>query len=79
MERLAWFDPPSNPGSTLLMHRQPDDLVMDAQPNFGTDLHLGRPHEAVECVRDAAIGRVLERHQAELLDVAARQYGTSFH
>lgn len=25
-ERLAWFDPPSNPGRTLLMHRQPDDL-----------------------------------------------------
>ena len=23
VERLAWFDPPSNPGSTLLMHRQP--------------------------------------------------------
>jgi 3-(3-hydroxy-phenyl)propionate hydroxylase len=26
VERLAWFDPPSNPGSTLLMHRQPDDV-----------------------------------------------------
>jgi len=25
-ERLAWFDPPSNPGSTLLMHRQPDNV-----------------------------------------------------
>lgn len=25
-ERLAWFDPPSNPGSTVLMHRQPDDV-----------------------------------------------------
>ncbi|HYG42918.1 MAG TPA: FAD-dependent oxidoreductase [Bordetella sp.] len=25
-ERLAWFDPPSNPGSTLLMHRQPDKV-----------------------------------------------------
>lgn len=24
VERLAWFDPPSNPGSTILMHRQPD-------------------------------------------------------
>ena len=24
--RYAWFDPPSNPGSTLLMHRQPDDI-----------------------------------------------------
>ena len=26
MERLAWFDPPSNPGSTILMHRQPGDV-----------------------------------------------------
>ena len=25
-ERLAWFDPPSNPGSTVLMHRQPGDV-----------------------------------------------------
>ncbi|RYZ13356.1 MAG: FAD-dependent oxidoreductase [Comamonadaceae bacterium] len=25
-ERLAWFDPPSNPGSTLLMHRQPGNV-----------------------------------------------------
>lgn len=25
-ERLAWFDPPSNAGSTILMHRQPDDV-----------------------------------------------------
>jgi 3-(3-hydroxy-phenyl)propionate hydroxylase len=26
VERLAWFDPPSNPGSTILMHRQPDNI-----------------------------------------------------
>lgn len=26
VERLAWFDPPSNPGSTILMHRQPDNV-----------------------------------------------------
>lgn len=25
-ERRAWFDPPTNPGSTVLMHRQPDDI-----------------------------------------------------
>jgi 3-(3-hydroxy-phenyl)propionate hydroxylase len=25
-ERRAWFDPPSNPRSTVLMHRQPDDI-----------------------------------------------------
>lgn len=26
VERLAWFDPPSNPGSTILMHKQPGDV-----------------------------------------------------
>jgi 3-(3-hydroxy-phenyl)propionate hydroxylase len=26
VERLAWFDPPSNPNSTILMHRQPDNV-----------------------------------------------------
>jgi 3-(3-hydroxy-phenyl)propionate hydroxylase len=26
VERLAWFDPPSNPGSTILMHRQPGNI-----------------------------------------------------
>lgn len=25
-ERRAWFDPPSNPGNTVLMHKQPDDV-----------------------------------------------------
>src|SRR4051812_14163616 len=25
-ERRAWFDPPSNPGSTVLMHRQPEGI-----------------------------------------------------
>ncbi|PWU55496.1 aromatic ring hydroxylase [Micromonospora globispora] len=25
-ERMVWFDPPSNPGSTVIMHRQPDDI-----------------------------------------------------
>ncbi len=38
VERLAWFDPPSNPGSTLLMHRQPDDVWrIDYQLRDGED------------------------------------------
>lgn len=38
VERLAWFDPPSNPGSTLLMHRQPDDVWrIDYQLREGED------------------------------------------
>lgn len=44
VERLAWFDPPSNPGSTLLMHRQPDDVWrIDYQIRDGED-----PVEAVK-------------------------------
>ncbi len=26
VERRVWFDPPSNPGSTVIMHRQPADI-----------------------------------------------------
>src|SRR3954468_21368084 len=38
VERLAWFDPPSNPGSTLLMHRQPDNVWrIDYQLRDGED------------------------------------------
>jgi 3-(3-hydroxy-phenyl)propionate hydroxylase len=44
VERLAWFDPPSNPGSTLLMHRQPGDVWrIDYQIRDGED-----PAEAVK-------------------------------
>ena len=25
-ERMVWFDPPSNPGSTVIMHKQPKDI-----------------------------------------------------
>ncbi|RZK83499.1 MAG: FAD-dependent oxidoreductase, partial [Rhodococcus sp. (in: high G+C Gram-positive bacteria)] len=25
-ERMVWFDPPSNPGSTIIMHQQPRDI-----------------------------------------------------
>ncbi|MFD4840435.1 FAD-dependent oxidoreductase [Achromobacter sp. NPDC058515] len=44
VERLAWFDPPSNPGSTLLMHRQPGNVWrVDYQIRDGED-----PEEAVK-------------------------------
>lgn len=43
-ERLAWFDPPSNPGSTILMHKQPDNVWrVDYQLRDGED-----PDEAVK-------------------------------
>ena len=37
-ERRAWFDPPWNPGSTVLMHRQVDDIWrIDYQLRAGED------------------------------------------
>jgi 3-(3-hydroxy-phenyl)propionate hydroxylase len=43
-ERRAWFDPPSNPGSTLLMHKQPLDIWrLDYQLRDAED-----PEEAVK-------------------------------
>jgi 3-(3-hydroxy-phenyl)propionate hydroxylase len=37
-ERRAWFDPPWNPGSTVLMHRQVDDIWrIDYQLRVGED------------------------------------------
>lgn len=44
VERLAWFDPPSNPGSTLLMHRQPDDV-------WRIDYQLGEGEDAEQALR----------------------------
>jgi 3-(3-hydroxy-phenyl)propionate hydroxylase len=42
-ERLAYFDPPCNPGSTVLVHRQPDDVWrIDYQLREGED-----PDEAI--------------------------------
>ncbi|MBB3258553.1 3-(3-hydroxy-phenyl)propionate hydroxylase [Paraburkholderia bannensis] len=37
-ERLAWFDPASNPGSTVLVHKQPDNVWrIDYQLRDGED------------------------------------------
>jgi 3-(3-hydroxy-phenyl)propionate hydroxylase len=48
VERLAWFDPPSNPGSTLLMHRQPDDVWrIDYQLRDGEDAAEALRHENI--------------------------------
>jgi len=53
VERLAWFDPPSNPGSTLLMHRQPDDVWrIDYQIRPGEDpLEAVRPENVLPRVQ----------------------------
>jgi 3-(3-hydroxy-phenyl)propionate hydroxylase len=56
VERLAWFDPPSNPGSTLLMHRQPDDV-------WRIDYQIRDDEDPAEAVKPE---NVLPRVQAHL-------------
>ncbi|OQW56583.1 MAG: hypothetical protein A4S14_10060 [Proteobacteria bacterium SG_bin9] len=54
-ERLAWFDPPSNPGRTMLMHRQPDNVWrLDYQ------LHPGEDGEAM--IKPENVLPVVEAH-----------------
>ena len=43
-ERRAWFDPPSNPGSTILMHKQPDNI-------WRLDYQLREDEDADEAIR----------------------------
>lgn len=55
VERMAWFDPPSNPGRTMLMHRQPDNVWrLDYQ------LHPGEDAEAM--IRPENVIPVVEAH-----------------
>jgi 3-(3-hydroxy-phenyl)propionate hydroxylase len=47
-ERRAWFDPPWNPGSTVLMHRQVDDIWrIDYQLRVGEDTETALQPENV--------------------------------
>ena len=55
-ERLAWFDPPSNPGSTILMHRQPDDV-------WRIDYQIGDDEDPAEATKPE---NVLPRVQSHL-------------
>ncbi len=56
VERLAWFDPPSNPGSTILMHRQPDNV-------WRIDYQIRDDEDAAEAVKPE---NVLPRVQSHL-------------
>lgn len=56
VERLAWFDPPSNPGSTILMHRQPDDV-------WRIDYQIRDDEDPVEAIKPE---NVLPRVQSHL-------------
>jgi 3-(3-hydroxy-phenyl)propionate hydroxylase len=56
VERLAWFDPPSNRGSTILMHRQPDNV-------WRIDYQIGDDEDPAEAVKPE---NVLPRVQSHL-------------
>jgi 3-(3-hydroxy-phenyl)propionate hydroxylase len=58
-ERLAWFDPPANPGRTVLMHRQPDGL-------WRIDYQLRADEDPDEAVRPENVLPVI-RSQLEML------------
>lgn len=55
-ERLAWFNPPSNPESTILMHKQPDNV-------WRIDYQLRDDEDPEEAVKPE---NVLPRVQAHL-------------
>ncbi len=63
VERLAWFDPPSNPGSTILMHRQPDDV-------WRIDYQIRDDEDPVEAVKPE---NVLPRVQSHLAMIGETQ------
>ena len=47
-ERTVWFDPPSNPGSTVIMHRQPNDIWrIDYQLDPGEDAEAETQEERI--------------------------------
>jgi 3-(3-hydroxy-phenyl)propionate hydroxylase len=54
-ERRAWFDPESNPGSTILMHKQPDDL-------WRVDYQLKSEQDEVEAVKPENVLPLVEAH-----------------
>ncbi len=62
-ERFAWFDPPSNPGSTVLMHKQPDDI-------WRIDYQLRDDEDAESAVQPA---QVLPRIAAHLSMLGERE------
>ena len=67
-ERRAWFDPPSNPGSTVLMHKQPGDIWrIDYQLRDDEDGEAAQAEEAVRARIDAHLAMVGEPSEYDLI------------
>ena len=70
-ERLAWFDPLSNPGSTLLMHRQPHDIWrIDYQLRDDEDAEAAQREENVRARIAAHLAAIGEGPEYELVLVS---------
>jgi 3-(3-hydroxy-phenyl)propionate hydroxylase len=64
-ERRAWFDPPWNRGSTVLMHRQPDNLWrIDYQLRHGEDAEAALRPENVQDFVQRHLDAIGEGHRA---------------
>ena len=67
-ERRAWFDPPSNPGSTVLMHRQPEDIWrVDYQLRDDEDPEAAQAEQAVRARIDAHLAMIGEPADYDLV------------
>jgi 3-(3-hydroxy-phenyl)propionate hydroxylase len=63
-ERRAWFDPPSNPGSTVLMHRQPEDI-------WRVDYQLRDEEDDAAELAEARVRARIDAHLAMIGEPAA--------
>ncbi|HZY17786.1 MAG TPA: FAD-dependent monooxygenase [Ramlibacter sp.] len=54
-ERRAWFDPPWARGTTILMHRQPDDI-------WRIDYQLAAGEDAAQAMQPGQIRQFVQRH-----------------
>lgn len=63
VERLAWFDPPSNPGSTILMHRQPGNV-------WRIDYQIRDDEDPVEAVKPENVLPRVQSHLAMIGETA---------
>ncbi|MBU9597070.1 FAD-dependent monooxygenase [Burkholderia multivorans] len=64
-ERRAWFDPPWWPGSTILMHRQPDNIWrIDYQLRHGDNAEAALQPEAVREFVQRHLDHIGEGHLA---------------